>query len=97
MDEQAAVHKNARANEQAQMVKDALRQILQPDAYERLMIVASKNTPASRELYSKAAQWLITMAQKGMAARVNEEQLKAILLRLSPIRQTKIEFRRKGE
>jgi DNA-binding TFAR19-related protein (PDSD5 family) len=82
--------------EQEQMVKGALQQFLEPQAYERLMIVASQNG----ELYSKAAQWIITMARQGaLRSKVNDEDMKRILLKVSAParRETRIEFRRKGE
>lgn len=85
----------AQRQEQAEMVKKALLQMLEPKAYERLMIVSSQN----QKLYSKAAQWIVAAAQQGMLRKkVSEGDMVAILRKLSGERhEPTIEFRRKGE
>ena len=87
--------KRAEKPQQREMLKKALGTILEPAAYERLMIVKTQN----QQLYANTAKWIITMAQQGRLKSVDEKTLKMLLLKLSESqrRQTKIEIRRKGE
>lgn len=83
------------AAQERQMVRTALATLLEPAAYERLMIVKSQNPQA----YSTAAQWIISVAQSGrLKGKIGEPALREVLLRISgQKRQGTIEFRRKGE
>lgn len=92
---QKKAEKLQQKQEEQQMLRKALVQILEPAAYERLMIVKSQNP----QLYANAVRLIVSMAQQGRLVEVSEESLKALLLKLSESsrRETKIEIRRKGE
>jgi len=78
-----------------QMLRKALVRLLEPDAYERLMIVKSQNP----QMYSTTAQWIITIAQRGgVQKKIDEQTLRTVLLKISQQKhKSTIEFRRKGE
>ncbi|MFA5108880.1 MAG: DNA-binding protein [Candidatus Micrarchaeia archaeon] len=97
-DAKAAQDKNMSAQEQARMqeqIKQAAAQLLEPNAYSRLMLIAQSNP----QLFTKALQSIAYLAQAGrLQGRMNDEQLKKLLLRLLPQeKETKITFARKGE
>ncbi|MCX6769821.1 MAG: hypothetical protein NT051_04040 [Candidatus Micrarchaeota archaeon] len=73
--------------------KELMRKMLSEGAYERMMNVRLANP----EVYEKIVNSLAYMAQSGkqMEGRITEEQLLSLLKKLSPTRETKIEFRSK--
>lgn len=68
-------------------VQALLKRYLDEKAFERLNNVKLVN----RDLYSKAFQAVMALVQQGYATeKINEEQLKQILLKLKPEREFKI-------
>ena len=66
---------------------ETLRFLLEPKAKERLSNVRLAN----KELYMKAVQSLLYLAQANqLSKKLSEEDLKALLLKLSEKRETKI-------
>lgn len=74
-------------------LREALRQILEPDAFERLMNVRMAN----RELYFQIAQMLLYAAQQGkLQGKIGEQELLAILNKIkSGEKEPTITFKRK--
>ncbi|MCX8174723.1 MAG: hypothetical protein N3E51_00765 [Candidatus Micrarchaeota archaeon] len=72
--------------------KELLRRLLSSEAYERMMNVRI----SSPEVYEKALSSLAYFAQQhGFGQKISDEQLYALLRRLTQEPQTRIEFRRK--
>ncbi len=67
-------------------VSGILRQTLTPEAKVRLSNVRLVNA----ELYAKVVQTLAYAHQQGLAEKVDEKQLKGLLEKLNPKRETKI-------
>ena len=82
---------NAQREEQ---IRGAIAQMLEPDAYSRLMFVRQKNP----NLFAKAVQTLAYLQQGGqLQSRVTEEQIVKLLAKVAgPRKETKITFRRKA-
>jgi programmed cell death protein 5 len=75
-------------------VRGALKQILEPDAFERLANIRAANA----SLYAQLAQLFLYLQQKGqLKARVSDAQLKEFVSRLlaQQRKETKIVMHRK--
>jgi programmed cell death protein 5 len=80
------------AREREAQLRMLLKQVLEPDAYERLSNIRISN----QELYEKISAVLLNLAQGGqLASRVTDAKLVALVGRLQPHRETKITFSRK--
>jgi programmed cell death protein 5 len=72
--------------------KELLRGMLSPEAYERMANVRM----SSPELYDKVVNSLAYLAQSGKKmAKITDEQLYALLEKMTERRETTIEFRSK--
>ena len=72
--------------------KELLRNMLSPEAYERMANVRM----SSPELYDKVISSLAYLAQSGKKiSRISDEQLYALLAKMTERRETSIEFRSK--
>ena len=72
--------------------KELLRNMLSPEAYERMSNVRM----SSPELYDKVVSSLAYLAQSGKKiSRISDEQLYALLAKMTERRETSIEFRSK--
>ena len=72
--------------------KELLRNMLSPQAYERMSNVRM----SSPELYDKVVSSLAYLAQSGKKiGQISDEQLYALLAKMTERRETKIEFRSK--
>ena len=72
--------------------KELLRNMLSPEAYERMSNVRMSNP----ELYDKVVSSLAYLAQSGKKmGRISDEQLYALLAKMTERRETSIEFRPK--
>ena len=72
--------------------KELLRNMLSPQAYERMSNVRM----SSPELYDKVVSSLAYLAQSGKKiGKISDEQLYALLAKMTERRETKIEFRSK--
>ncbi|MFH0714169.1 MAG: DNA-binding protein [Candidatus Diapherotrites archaeon] len=88
MKKKLAEQQQARATE-AEMesqIESLLRNVLTPEAKSRLSNVRLVNP----ELYTKAISTLAYAQQQGLKEKVSEEQLKNLLEKLNPKRETKI-------
>ena len=75
-----------------QQKKELMKQFLEPDAYERLMNVRLSNP----ELYNQLVNLIVSLVQSNrIAGKLTEEQLKAILAKITFKREPKIEFKHK--
>ena len=79
---------------QEEQLRSALGQVLEPKAYERLMLVKM----SSPELFSKAVQAISYLQQAGqLKSRLSEGQLRAVLAKLAGARKEgSITIMRKG-
>lgn len=78
------------------MKKSVLMRILTPEAYERMMNIRM----AKKELYEKAIEVLVYLYQNKKISETNrlgDQQLVALLSRMVQTKESRIEFRRKGE
>jgi len=75
------------------MIKSKLREVLEPDAYERLMRVKIAN----EELFHKSMLIILQLSEsKRLAGRLNDEQVKSLLSQVTGgKREPTIEFKRK--
>ena len=72
--------------------KELLRNMLSPEAYERMARVRL----SSPELYEKVVSSLAYLAQSGKKmGKISEEQIYALLMKMTERRDTTIEFRSK--
>jgi programmed cell death protein 5 len=72
--------------------KELLRNMLSPQAYERMSNVRM----SSPELYDKVVSSLAYLAQSGKKiGKISDEQLYALLAKMTERRETSIEFRSK--
>ena len=79
--------KNRAAEQRQEQLDTAMRQVLSHEAKTRLGNVKLVN----QELYLKAAQAVLYLYQKGQVqGKINEEQLKQLLEKLSAKREIKI-------
>ncbi len=75
-----------------QQIKSLLRQLLEPEAYERMANISISN----HELYIQLANLIIQLAQSNqIAGRLTESQLVSLLNKLTYKPEPKIEFRHK--
>ena len=72
--------------------KELLRNMLSPEAYERMSNVRM----SSPELYDKVVSSLAYLAQSGKKmGKISDEQLYSLLAKMTERRETSIEFRSK--
>jgi len=72
--------------------KELLRNMLSPEAYERMSNVRM----SSPELYDKVVSSLAYLAQSGKKmGKISDEQIYALLAKMTERRETSIEFRSK--
>ena len=72
--------------------KELLRNMLSPEAYERISNVRM----SSPELYDKVVSSLAYLAQSGKKmGKISDEQIYALLAKMTERRETSIEFRSK--
>jgi len=91
-DAQQLYQKRLQALQLEMQKKELLRGMLTPEAYERMANVRM----SSPELYDKVVNSLAYLAQSGKKmARISDEQLYALLGKMTERRETKIEFRSK--
>lgn len=78
-----------------EQIRSAIAQMLEPDAYSRLMFVRQKNP----QLFAQAVQAIAYLQQRGqVAGRISEKQLVQLLSKLAgPRSEPTITFKRKGE
>jgi programmed cell death protein 5 len=92
----AKAQQDARAQEaQSEQLRSALAQLLEPAAYERLMLVKH----SSPERFNQVVQSISYLRNAGqLKGRLNDGQLRAVLVKLSAQehRATSITFKRKG-
>lgn len=91
---QLSQQQQQQAAQQQEQLRSALAQLLEPDAYSRLMLVKA----ASSERFMQAVQAITYLRQSGrMKGRLSDAQLKAILSQFAA-REPKgsITFKRKG-
>ncbi|MEM0149805.1 MAG: DNA-binding protein [Candidatus Micrarchaeaceae archaeon] len=81
--------KRAQIEEQT---KNLMRQLLEPEAYERLMIIKASN----EELYGQLVNIIISLVQGNkIAGKISDAQFKALLEKLTARREPTIEFKHK--
>ncbi|MDE1856310.1 MAG: hypothetical protein KGH49_03705 [Candidatus Micrarchaeota archaeon] len=72
--------------------REILKRFLTPEAYERMMNVRISNP----EVYNRLVELVISMVQGGsLPGKINEEQVKDLLTRLTTREQPKLEFKHK--
>ncbi|VVB57114.1 DNA-binding protein [uncultured archaeon] len=81
--------------QQEEQLRSALATMLEPAAYERLMLVKM----SSPQTFAKAVQGLAYLQQAGqLKGRISDAQLRALLGKLSPPRpEARITIKRKGD
>lgn len=89
----AAYQKRLQQAQAEMQKKELLRRMLSDSAYERMMNVRM----ASPELYEKVVSSLAYVVQSGkkMSGKISDEQLYALLAKMTERRETSIEFRSK--
>jgi programmed cell death protein 5 len=91
----ADVYQQAQARaQQEEQLRSALAMLLEPKAYERLMLVKM----SSPDLFAKAVQAISYLQQaRQLKGRLNEEQMRALLVKLAGARKEgTITIHRKG-
>ena len=91
----ADVYQQAQARaQQEEQLRSALATLLEPAAYERLMLVKM----SSPDLFARAVQAISYLQQaRKLNGRLNEQQLRALLVKLSGARKSgTITIHRKG-
>lgn len=89
---QKLYEKRMRALQLEMQKKELLRGMLSPEAYERMSNVRL----SSPELYEKVVSSLAYLAQSGKKmGKISDEQLYALLAKMTERRETSIEFRSK--
>jgi DNA-binding TFAR19-related protein (PDSD5 family) len=86
-----AVSRMYKQMQQDQQVKSMLRQLLDSNAYERMMNIRASN----RELYDQLARLIVSLAQSNQVAHITEKQLVDLIDRLTRRPEPKIEFKHK--
>lgn len=73
-------------------IREILREVLTPDAYERFMNVRISN----QELYLKVAQLIVSLhMQKQLKGQIGEKELRALLAKLTERHEGSINISRK--
>jgi programmed cell death protein 5 len=81
--------KRAQIEEQT---KNLMRQLLEPEAYERIMIIKASNP----ELYEQLVNVIVSLVQSNkIMGRISDAQFKALLEKLTARREPTIEFKHK--
>jgi programmed cell death protein 5 len=89
---QKLYEKRMRALQLEMQKKELLREMLSPEAYERMSNVRL----SSPELYENVVSSLAYLAQSGKKMeKISDEQLYALLAKMTERRETSIEFRSK--
>lgn len=78
--------------EREQQIKSLMRQLLEADAYERMMNIKISNN----DLYMQLANLIVQLAQSNqVSGRISDKQLISLLGRLTYRPESKIEFKHK--
>jgi len=78
--------------QQEQQIKELMHQLLDSNAYERLMNIRVSN----KQLYMQLANIILSLAQsEQIAGKLTETQLVSILNKLTTKKESKIEFKHK--
>ena len=78
--------------QQEQQIKELMHQLLDSNAYERLMNIRISN----KQLYMQLANIILSLAQsEQIAGKLTETQLVSILNKLTTKKESKIEFKHK--
>ncbi|MGC8669871.1 MAG: DNA-binding protein [Candidatus Micrarchaeia archaeon] len=81
--------KRAQIEEQT---KTLMRQLLDSEAYERLMIIKTSNP----DLYAQLVNFIITLVQSNkIIGKLTDSQLRALLEKITSKREPSIEFKHK--
>jgi len=81
-----------KAVQQEQQIRLYMHQIVDSNAYERLMNIYASN----KELYMQIAQLLINIVRSNKSIqKITEQQLVDLINRMTQKRETKIEFKHK--
>jgi DNA-binding TFAR19-related protein (PDSD5 family) len=78
-----------------EQIRSAIAQVLEPEAYSRLMFVRQNNP----QLFAQAVQAIAYLQQRRqLAGRISEKQLVQLLAKIAgPRNEGSITFKRKGE
>ncbi|MCL5679757.1 MAG: DNA-binding protein [Candidatus Marsarchaeota archaeon] len=91
-DAKRALAKMYKEMQREQQVKSLLRQLLDPDAYERIMNISVSN----HDLYLQLSNLIVQLAQSNqISGKVSDKQLVSLLNRLTYKPEPKIEFKHK--
>ncbi|MCL4404607.1 MAG: DNA-binding protein [Candidatus Marsarchaeota archaeon] len=75
-----------------QQLKSLLRQLMEPEAYERIMNISVSN----HDLYIQLSNMIVQLAQSNqISGRISDAQLVSLLNRLTYKPEPKIEFKHK--
>ncbi len=84
--------KKYKSIQKEQQIRSYIHQILDPDAYERIMNIRTSNN----ELYIQIVQVLINIVQSNKSMqRITEAQFVNLISRMTQKKDTKIEFKHK--
>jgi len=86
------LEKAYRQLQQEQQIKELMHQLLDSNAYERLMNIKVSN----KQLYMQLANIVLSLAQsQQIAGKLTDAQLVSILNKLTTKKESKIEFKHK--
>lgn len=89
---QKAISRMYKQAQQEQQIKALMRQILDAQAYERMMNIKASNG----ELYMQLAQVMISLVQsRQVNGLISEQQFLSILRKVMPRHEPKVEFKHK--
>ncbi len=89
---QRALERLYRKAQEEEKIKSLMRQLLDPDAYERMMNIKASN----EDLYMQFANLLIQLVQANqIKGKISDPQLKGLLERLTNRPDTKINIKHK--
>ncbi len=87
-----ALDKMYRKMEEEEKIKSLMRQLLDPDAYERMMNIKASN----EDLYMQFASLLVQLVQSNqIRGRITDEQLKGLLSRFTARHEPTINIKHK--
>jgi len=87
-----SLEKAYRQLQQEQQIKELMHQLLDSNAYERLMNIRISN----KQLYMQLANIILSLAQsQQIEGKVTDKQLVALLNKLTAKKESRIEFKRK--